>query len=162
MADAILAAFVLGPLLLTFLLKSNAALSFLALCAGFVVISFAGSDLQNLTGQLNFSIDSSIVNLVLLILPFVLTLLITRKSFSKKGGLVLHGLIALCAGALLALIGIPLLSESVRANFANSDLWTNLQKIQASIVGAGVFLSLVVLWAKSLKKPSVKDRKHKK
>jgi hypothetical protein len=54
------------------------------------------------------------------------------------------------------------LSESVRANFANSDLWTNLQKIQASIVGAGVFLSLVVLWAKSLKKPSVKDRKHKK
>jgi hypothetical protein len=162
MADAILAAFVLGPLLLTFLLKSNAALSFLALCAGFVVISFAGSDLQNLTGQLNFSIDSSLVNLFLLILPFVLTLLITRKSFSKKGGLVLHGLIALCAGALLALIGIPLLSESVRANFANSDLWTNLQKIQASIVGAGVFLSLVVLWAKSLKKPSVKDRKHKK
>jgi hypothetical protein len=126
MADAILAAFVLGPLLLTFLLKSNAALSFLALCAGFVVISFAGSDLQNLTGQLNFSIDSSLVNLFLLILPFVLTLLITRKSFSKKGGLVLHGLIALCAGALLALIGIPLLSESVRANFANSDLWTNL------------------------------------
>jgi hypothetical protein len=72
MADAILAAFVLGPLLLTFLLKSNAALSFLALCAGFVVISFAGSDLQNLTGQLNFSIDSSLVNLFLLILPFVL------------------------------------------------------------------------------------------
>jgi hypothetical protein len=162
MADAILAAFVLGPLLLTFLLKSNAALSFLALCAGFVVISFAGSDLQNLTGQLNFSIDSSLVNLFLLILPFVLTLLITRKSFSKKGGLVLHGLIALCAGALLALIGIPLLSESVRANFANSDFWTNLQKIQASVVGAGVFLSLVVLWAKNLKKSSVKDKKHKK
>jgi hypothetical protein len=152
MATVILAALVLGPLLLTFLLKSNAALSFLALCA----------DLENLTGQLNFSINSSTLNLVLLILPLVLTLLLTRKSFTKKGGLLLHGLIALCAGALLALVGVPLLSDSVRANFADSNLWTDLQKIQASVVGAGVFLSLVVLWAKSLKKTSLKDKKHKK
>lgn len=152
----------LGPLLLTFLLKSNAALSFLALCAGFVVISFAGSDLQNLTGQLNFSINSSTLNLVLLILPLVLTLLLTRKSFSKAGGLLLHGLVALCAGALLALVGVPLLSDSVRANFADSNLWTNLQKIQSSVIGAGVFLSLVILWAQNLKKASSKDKKHKK
>jgi hypothetical protein len=162
MADAILAGFVLGPLLLTFLFKSNAALSFLALCAGFTVISFAGSDFQSLTGQVNFSINSGTLNLILLILPLTLTLLITRKSFSKKGGFILHGLIALGAGALLALIGIPLLSESVRANFANSTLWSDLQKIQASVVGAGVFLSLVVVWAKNLKKSSIKDKKHKK
>jgi hypothetical protein len=161
MDTAILAAFVLGPLLLTFLLKSNAALSFLALCAGFVVISFASSDLENLTGQLNFSINSSSLNLVLLILPLVLTLLLTRKSFTKKGVLVLQSLIALCAGALLALIAVPLLSNSIRANFANSSLWTDLQKIQASVIGAGVFLSLVMLWAKEFKRPKLKDKKKK-
>jgi hypothetical protein len=129
MADAILAGFVLGPLLLTFLFKSNAALSFLALCAGFTVISFAGSDLQSLTGQVNFSINSGTLNLILLILPLTLTLLITRKSFSKKGGFILHGLIALGAGALLALIGIPLLSESGSFLKFGSSVGKKSQKI---------------------------------
>jgi hypothetical protein len=86
MADAILAAFVLIPVVLAFLLKSNAASSFLALCAGFVVISFASADLENLTGQLSFSINSGVMNLVLLVLPLLFTLLFTKGKV--KNGLV--------------------------------------------------------------------------
>jgi hypothetical protein len=160
MADAILAAFVLAPVVLTFLLKSNAASSFLALCAGFVVISFASADLANLTGQLSFTISSGIVNLVLLILPLLFTLLFTKGKSKNGFGRVIHIAIALCAGGLLALAGIPLLNASVRGNFASSDLWSQLQNVQGIVIGVGVFLSLVVTWAKALKK-SKKDKKHK-
>jgi hypothetical protein len=161
MADVILAAFVLGPLAISFFLKSNAALAFLSLCAGFVALSFAGSDLQGLTGQLSFKINSGIVNLVLLILPLLFTVLFSKGSVKQGPGIVIHLAIALCAGALLALVGIPLLSESLRSNFSDSALWTKLQNIQASVIGAGVFLSLVVIWAKALKKSKLKDKKHK-
>jgi hypothetical protein len=161
MADAILAAFILIPIALTFFLKSNAAQSFLALCAGFVVISFASTDLKDLTGQLNFSINGGILNLVILALPLLLTLLFTKGKAKSGFGRAVHLAIALCAGGLLALIGVPLLSDSVRANFASSDLWAKLQNIQAPIVGAGVFLSLAMIWAKALKKSNAKDKKHK-
>jgi hypothetical protein len=161
MADAILAAFVLGPLLLTFLLKSNAALSFLSLCAGFVIISFASFDLKNLTGQLNFSVNSSTLNLTLLILPLLFTLLFTKGKSKNGFGRALSLLIALCAGVLLALVGVPLLSSSLRSGFSDSSAWSDLQKAQAAVVGAGVFLSLMFVWAKNLKKSQDKLKKKK-
>jgi hypothetical protein len=160
MAEAILAAFVLTPVILAFLLKSNAAYSFLALCAGFVVISFAGADLENLTGQLSFSINSGIINLTLLILPLLFTLLFTKGKAKAGFGRIIHLAIALCAGGLLALAGVPLLNESLRANFAHSDLWSNLKSIQGPVIGVGVLLSLIVTWAKALKKSKLKNKKH--
>jgi hypothetical protein len=160
MAEAILAAFILTPVILAFLLKSNAAYSFLALCAGFVVISFAGADLENLTGQLSFSINSGIINLTLLILPLLFTLLFTKGKAKAGFGRIIHLAIALCAGGLLALAGVPLLNESLRANFAHSDLWSNLKSIQGPVIGVGVLLSLIVTWAKALKKSKLKNKKH--
>jgi hypothetical protein len=161
MADVILAAFILVPVILTFFLKSNAAQSFLALCAGFVIISFASTDLKSLTGQLNFSIDSGILNLVILVLPLLLTLLFTHGKAKNGFGRIMQLIIAVCAGGLLALVGIPLMSGLVNADFAGSELWKNLQNIQAPLVGAGVFLSLVMVWSKALKKSNLKDKKHK-
>jgi hypothetical protein len=161
MGDAILVAFVLAPVILAFFLKSNAASSFLALCAGFVVISFASTDLKNLTGQLNFSINSGMLNLALLVLPLLFTLLFTKGKAKDGIGRFIHLAIALCAGGLLALAGIPLLNESIRANFATSNLWPKLQSIQGPVIGAGVFLSLIVTWAKALKKSNIKGKKHK-
>jgi divalent metal cation (Fe/Co/Zn/Cd) transporter len=161
MTEAILAAFVLGPAIIAFLLKSNAALSFLALCAGFVVISFAGSDIKSLTGELNFSISSGILNLSLLIMPLLFTLLFTKGKAKNGFGRALHLTIALFAGVLLALAGVPLLNESLRSGFSDSDIWAQLQKAQAIVVGVGVFLSLVVMWAKNLKRSKDKKKKQR-
>src|SRR5688572_7325333 len=127
MADVILAALVVAPLLITLIFKSNAALSFMALCAGFVAISFASSDLKNLTGNLDFSIDASTLNLILLSVPLLFTLLLSRGFSKDKIALILHGVIALCAGGLLALVAIPLLHGSVQADFASSSWWADLQ-----------------------------------
>jgi hypothetical protein len=161
MGDGIVAAFILIPAILTFLLKSNAVVSFLAVCASFVAISFAGSDLENLTGKLNFSIDGSTLNLLIIGLSLLITLLFTRRTFNKGFKQFLHIFIALCAGGLLALISVPILSELINVNFAKSIVWTDLQKIQAEIVGAGVILCLLETWISGLKHHKVAKKKHK-
>jgi hypothetical protein len=158
MPDIVLAILVFAPLAITFLLKSNAALAFLALCAGFVLISFASADIGNLTKNLSIQVNSSTLNLLLLIVPFALTLLLTPKAFSGRIRLVLQCVCALCAGGLLALVAIPLLSESVRLNFANSWGWNNLQKLQTPLISGGIALSLVLVW---FGKSASHHKKHK-
>jgi hypothetical protein len=158
MPDVILAVLVFAPLAVTFSLKTNAALGFFSLCASFVVISFTNIDVKDLTKNLSFQLTSSTFDLIILIAPFVLTLLLNRKSFSGQLKSILHYATALCSGALLALIAIPLLNESARLNFANSWGWNNLQKIQTAVVIAGAVLSLVLIW---FSKTHVPVKKHK-
>jgi len=156
--DLLLAVLIFGPVALTFLLKSNAALSFFALCAGFVVISFAGADIADLTKNLSFQINNTTLNLVLLIAPIALTLLLTRKAFSGSLKLLLNCVVALCAGILLALVAVPLLSESARLDFANNTIWSDLQKIQTPAIAGGAFLSLILTW---FSKSAYHPKKHK-
>lgn len=158
MPDILLAILILGPAAITFLLKSNAALSFFALCAGFVVISFAGADIADLTKNLSFQINNTTLNLGLLIAPIALTLLLTRKTFSGSLKLLLNCVVALCAGILLALVAVPLLSESARLDFANNTIWSDLQRIQTPAIAGGAFLSLILIW---FGKSAYHPKKHK-
>ena len=158
MPDVVLAILVLAPLAVTLLLKSNAALAFLALCAGFVVISFTNINIQDLTKNLSFQLTSSTFNLILLTAPYVLTLLLRRKAFNGQAKAILQYVAALCGGGLLALVAVPLLNESVRLNFANSWAWNDLQKIQTPLIVAGVVISLGLVW---FHKPAHTPKKHK-
>ena len=146
MADIILAVLVFAPVALTFFLKSNAALAYLTLCGAFVLITFGNADLKQLTGHLDLSLDSGTLNLILLALPVVLTLLLTRKAFSGQLKMTLHLLTALCAGGLLALVAVPLLNASSRADFVHNWGWNNLQRIQTLVIAAGFVLSLLIIW----------------
>src|SRR3954471_20968739 len=112
MADIILATLIFAPVIFILALKSNAALSYLVLCGAFTLITFGSADLRDLTGHLDLRLDSGTLNLILLVSPLLLTLLLTRKSFSGQIKTVLHSATALCAGALLALISVPLLNAS--------------------------------------------------
>ena len=158
MPDAILATIILTPLALTFFLKSNAALAYLALCGSFVLISFAGSDIKDLTGTLKLQIDSGTANLAILIFPFLLTLLLANKAFSGKGMFLAQLAAALLAGAFLALVGVPLLNEASRTDFSGSWTWENLQKAQTPVIVAGVSWSLLLVWFGGFKHA----KKHKK
>ncbi len=158
MVDAVLAVLIFSPLILTFLLKSNAAVSFLTLCGAFVLITFASADIKDLTGKISLEVSSSTVNVIILILPLLLTLLLTRKAVSGGIKLILHLAAAFCTGVLLALVSIPLLNQSLRTNFSNSWGWTNLQKIQTPIIVVGVLLSFLLVWAGGFKHV----KKHKK
>jgi hypothetical protein len=146
MADAILAALIFSPVLLTYVLKSNAALGYLSLAGAFTLITLGSAELKDLTGQLNIQVDSSTLNLVVLMFPLLATLLLTRRAFKGQVKTVLHLVTAVCAGGLLALISVPLLNASARTNFADSWGWANLQKIQVPIIAAGFLLSLLLVW----------------
>lgn len=146
MADVILTILVFAPVVITLVLRSNAALSFFTLCASFVLITFASADIKDLTGTLNLQITAGTLNLILLTVPLLLTLLLTRKAFSGRLKQILHGLAAFCTGGLLALVSVPLLNASTRANFASSWGWENLQKIQAPLIAGGFVLSLFLIW----------------
>ncbi len=157
MATALLILFILIPPAITYWLKSNAAIGFLAACAGFVLLSLTSSDLQQLLDHANIvRVSTDTLGLILLISPPILTLLATKKSVHGKYLRWSHLLPALCAGGLLALIAVPLFSGSIRGDLANASLWTELQKIQPWIIGVGALSSLLLVWSDHLKPPKKK------
>lgn len=158
MTDTLLAALILGPLVVSWLLKSNAALGFLALSAGAAVVTYGGDDISSFIERIGLGpYSTSAVELVLLIAPLVVTLLLTRRSAVKRSKYYFQMVAALCAGGLLALASVPLLTETMQTSFSASDLWINLQKYQAGIVGVGALCSLFSIWF-----GSHKHSKHKK
>lgn len=157
MADAFIIALILSPAVLTFLLKSNAAMGFLALCVGFVLSTSVIGDLKQLLSEMNLSVTNSTLALTLMILPLALTLLLTRKSNSKGLKLWIQIAIAVLAGGLLALSVAPVVNADW-LDLSKSDIWKNLIKIQSAVIGAGAFLSLSTIWLGSSK---VRGKKHK-
>lgn len=157
MPDAILALLIFAPVVLTFVLKSNAALGYLSLAGAFTLITLGSAELKDLPGHLDIRVDSSTLNLILLVVPLLFTLLLTRKAFVGQFKTLLHLATALCAGGLLALISVPLLNASARADFANSWGWENLQTVQAPVIAIGFLLSLFLVWFQ--RKPRAKKHK---
>lgn len=147
MADVYLVILVLLPVALTYFLKSNAAIAFLALCGGFTILTLSGSDIEQLVGKTRItSLTSNNVDLALLALPLLLTLFLSYKSVSSKNRRYFQLAPALCAGALLAIVAAPMLSDALSTNFNQSQTWKNLQDIQTYVVGAGLLASLMLVW----------------
>lgn len=159
MTDILLAAMVFGPLAIGLLLKSNAAMGFLALAVGSVVVTYGGSDISSTIKQIGLGpYSTSAVELVLLITPLVITLLLTRKAVAKRSKYQFQAVAALAAGGLLALAAVPLLTDTMQISFASSQAWIDLQKIQATVVGVGALCSLLLIWFTS--KKHSKSKKH--
>jgi len=159
MTEVLLVVLVLLPAALTFLLKSNSALGFLALCGGFAAITLSGSDIEHFLGQTKItSLTSNSVDLALLIIPLLLTLLFTYKSVTSKNRRYFSMLPALCAGGLLAVVAAPMLSDALQTNLSSSNFWHDLQDIQSYIVSAGLLTSLLLIWSGGMSKHG---KKHK-
>jgi hypothetical protein len=159
MADVLLAVLILLPAVLTYFLKSNAALAFLALCGGFAAITLSGSDIQHLIGQTKIiSLTSNNVDLALLIVPLLFTLLFTFRSVSSKNGRLFSIVPALCAGGLLAIVAAPMISGGLQTDITGSKFWSDLQNIQSYIVGVGLLASLLLVWSGGAKHA----KKHKR
>lgn len=146
MTDVILGALILAPVVLTLILKSNAALGFLALCAGFVLSTSAVGDLKQLLNEMDLSVTETTLALAFIALPLLVTLLLVRGSAKRGIQFILQLLVALAAGGLLALSIAPLLGHSSEFDLRTSKIWENIQSIQAGVIGIGALLSLVLIW----------------
>ncbi len=159
MSDALLATLVFLPVVLVFLLKSNGAAGFLALCGGFAVITLSGSDIQHLVGKTKItSLTSNDVDMIFLIAPLLLTLLLTFKAVGGKNQRLFQLIPALCAGGLLAVVAAPMFNDALNINIADSPIWKHLQNIQSYIVAVGLLTSLLLIWASGSRLPA---KRHK-
>ena len=162
MSEVLLAVLILLPAVLTFFLKSNAAVAFLALCGGFAVITLSGSDIEHLIGQTKItSLTSNNVDLALLLVPLLLTLILTFKSVTSKNARYFSIVPALCAGGLLAIVAAPMFSDALNIDVTNSGFWHDLQNAQSYVVGIGLLSSLLLIWTAGLGRGHSHSKKHK-
>lgn len=164
MADVLLAVLILLPAVLTFFLKSNAAIAFLALCGGFTATTLSGSDIDHLVGQTKItSLTSNNVDLALLLLPLLITLLLTFRSVTSKNGRYFSLIPALCAGGLLAAVAAPMFNDVLQTQVTSSPFWKQLKDAQSYIVGAGLLTSLLLIWTSGFShgKSHSRGKKHK-
>lgn len=149
----ILGAIVLVPLVLLMVLRINAALVFLSLCLGNILVQFVAEDANSFmtilqSTKANSVVDAggdNIIKLLLLLLPVLLTSVFMIKTV-KGVKLVLNILPAAGVGLLGGLLVVPLLSPELAGSILESTLWIEVSKAQNLIVGTSALVCLFVLW----------------
>lgn len=161
----ILGALVLVPVVILLFLRINAALVFLSLCLGDVLVQFVAPDANSFltlfSAHVPHGVDTgnNTVKLLLLLLPVVLTAVFMIRTVSGHGRLLLNLLPAAGVGLLGGLLVVPLLPPGLSANIVNAPLWSQVLRAQDLIVGMSALVCLLVLW---LQRPKTGGHKHGK
>ena len=138
-----------APVLVLTLLRINAALVFLSLCLGAVLVEYVAGEANSLItlfSEQAGTVSASSMQLVLLLAPAVVTCVVTVFSVHGKLKTILNILPALAASALALLLVVPLLPNGLRFELEMQEVWRHLVKAQALVVGLGAIISLVFLW----------------
>ena len=164
--EIILGAIIAVPVVLLMALRINAALVFLSLCLGDVLVQFVAGDANSFTSLFssshaiqNVTSNDGVMKIAILLLPVVLTAIFMLKTV-KGAKLPLNILPAIGVGLLGALLVVPLLPPATSANIISSPLWTQVSRGQDLIVGVSALFCLLMLW---LQRPKHnKEEKHGK
>ncbi len=151
--EATLGAIVLAPVVVLLLLRANAALVFLSLCLGDVLVQFTANDASSFLTTFSHShtvtsitTSNSNVKIALLLLPVVLTTFFMIRTVHGSSRLLLNILPAAGVGLLGALLIVPLMPPGAAHSIIDSSLWNQVQKAQVLIVGGSALVCLLVLW----------------
>lgn len=140
-------------------LRANAAVCFLALCAGSVLVASSGDNMSLVASSLTSGMSSAayVARIVLIAVPFLACLYITRGQVSKA--LMPFSLIpAVCAALLAALLLTPLLPPELEVQVTATQTWELLMQYREPITGVGVVSSIILL-SFTVKKPKDKHKK---
>lgn len=148
-----LAAALAGIVLLLLWQRTNAAVVFFGLCAGSVLAQQVSGDATLLSSSAVHSsyVTNSTVQIVLIVLPALLSALAMRKTVANSH-LIVNLLPALCVAALATILIVPLLSFDLRYNLQSTIIWEQLNRASELVVIAGVITSIVALWIGTHKK----------
>lgn len=154
--NALIIAAVAVPALLLVLLRTNAAIVFLSLCAGALLVQFVGLE-ADLVGTVmaNNSAVSQYSRLILLLLPVVLAIFMTRKT-APQSKVVFNALAAIAVGLVGALLVVPLLPGGAQQTITGTEGWKLLENSREFVVAASVGVSLLAMW---IMLPRHKDKK---
>ena len=141
-------AVVVAPLIILTALRINAALVFLSLCLGEVLVMFAGKEATETVGILNSHGDANanLVSLGLLLIPVVLTAFIMIGTVKGKLKLAFNGLPALAVGTLGLLLAEPLFTPGLQGGIENTVVWQQIQGLQMVAITASALISLLAWW----------------
>lgn len=146
MAPAVLLALVIAlPALLIVLLRSDAAVVLLSLCAGELLVKYIGSDATNVVAQAAHRDVSGWAYIGLLLLPAFLSIFALRKSVSSVR-LPLNLITGIAVGLVAVLLVVPLLPTSLNIQLTDNFLWDKLQQYQTGIISGSITMALVALW----------------
>lgn len=138
-----------APVLVFTILRVNAAIVFLSLCLGAVMVQYVASDANSLLALFSAragSASASTIQLGLLLSPMVVSTVVTIFSVHGRLKATLNMFPALAAGLLGLLLAVPLLPGGIRDVLQTQAVWKELVQAQALVVGAGALVSLVFLW----------------
>jgi len=137
------------PIALLTVLRINAAMVFLSLCLGYVLVQFVANDADSL---INFiapnadSISASTLKLAMLFTPVILTSVIMLFSIHGNIRAALNILPAAGFAVLALILAVPLFTPGLRYAIQEQSLWHDVGQAQPMIVGASAFISLLFLW----------------
>jgi len=146
---ALLIALALPAVVFT-VLRINAAMVFLSLCLGAVLVQYVASeavDMLKLFAPKAGNVTISMMQLILLLAPAVVTCVVTLFSVKGRVRSLLNALPAIAASGLVVLLSVPLLAPGLRLSVQSQRTWTYVSKSEALVVGIGALISLVFLWA---------------
>lgn len=133
------------PLTLFVLFKSNAAIMFLAACAGLVLLDSLDPTVVTTAASVIPGESEAYIRLAVVLLSIAFSALLMRGSVRKVVEYLLHGLLIIILSALLwarlpSLSAVPWLIDST-----DQDVWGYIDDFKALIVAAGLSLSLLVV-----------------
>jgi hypothetical protein len=138
------------PLIVLTVLRINAAMVFLSLCLGYVLVQFVANDADSLISFVAPNADSvsaSTLRLGMLFTPVVLTCIFMVFSIHGRIRVALNALPAAGVSILGLLLAVPLLTPGLRHAIRTQALWQQISQAQAMAVGISAFISLIFLWA---------------
>lgn len=138
---------VLVPVVLLLVLRTNAAIVFLSLCAGALAVQYVGSE-AILAGSAvgNHSEAVSQYFLVaLLLLPAVLSGIFLVKTMTGPKA-IFNILPAFAVGVVGVLLAVPLLPGNLQNVIVDLGGWNLLDQMREFVILMGIAASLVVLW----------------
>ena len=152
-----------APVLAIMLLRANATLVFLSLCLGYFVMQFLGNEARSFADLFmpQASLSTNVMELVLLLFPAVFTTLFMMRTM-RRVKLALNVLPAVAAGFLVMLLVVPLLSPGISHAIMALNLWHQLTRVQALVIGVGALVSLLFLWLQRPRKSGEEHGKHGK
>jgi len=137
------------PILIFLLLRVNAALVFLSVCLGAVLVDHVASDANMIVGSFSpttNSLSQTTIELCLLLVPAVITTIIMSFSVHGRLKVVLNFFPAVASSMLLVLLAIPMLPHGIAFAFMIQPSWRMLSNAEAMVISLGALVSLFFLW----------------
>ena len=142
----VLAGVLAAPLILGILFRVNVTFLFFSVMAGELLGRYFGEDLNLLiyTQFRNITL-ATYGEILLIVLPLVLTAIFLRKSLTK-GKTLVHIIPFIVTGVVFAAFVLPLLPEDIRRQVQELALGDWLIHLNKVIIGAVIISQLITLW----------------